>query len=1027
MSDSLTRFQELLRELFQFDLADLDFGIYRILNLKRQQIEEFISARLPKIVDDALVQFTQAERARLEQELARVRGEIETAGFALGQTPFDARGALQLAFWETPKGKEYRALEQKIAQMQATEEQRVRTYNDLYSFFSRYYEDGDVFPLPRRGRVEIPFTGHEDVVLYWANKDQYYIKTGERFKTYRFRAGEFTVAFELRHAETTLNNVKGAKRYFMLAPDPLQWDAATKTLTVFFEYRPLTEDEQATYGRTETQKPQDKLNADAERAIIERTSDPTLKASLAKVETRNGKEASTLAWRLAHFTRRHTADFFIHKNLESFLRAELDHYIKTQVLLLDELLESGLDGAERDLIRARVVREVAEQIIAFLAQIENFQKRLFEKKKFVLRTDYCVTLDRVPEALWDEVLANDAQMAEWRALYALDDAKPTQEFLKAHPSLMIDTRHFDEAFKWKLLASFDDLDEAVDGVLVKSENWQALNLLLERYREQVKCIYIDPPYNTGSDDFIYRDNYQHSCWLAMMADRLEIARKWMSKDSVIFVSIDDNEVVNLVKLMNEIFEAGNQIATLPTVMNLKGNQDQFGFAGTHEYTEVFAKNVSNVAIGQFSLDDEDIEEWEEDEYGLFKKGANLKSTGVNAPREKRPNLFFPIYVSLNGEIHLERQSKSDIEVLPITDGKEMSWRWSKNRIQQEKHNLFAVNENGSVSIYKKQRPSIGDLPSRKPKSLLYRPEYSSGNGTVQIKDLFGDKVYPNPKPVDLIRDLTLLGTLKDSSVLDFFAGSGTTAHAVINLNCADGGNRKYILVEMDDYFDTVLLPRIKKVVFCDKWKDGKPVLDRNSSSGNARNGNGISHVVKYHTLEQYEDTLNNLELPRAQEGQLALQMYGDEYLLRYMLDFETQGSASLLNIEMLARPFEYRLKVFDGDTLVTRTVDLIETFNYLLGIRVRRYRAFEEAGRAYRAVLGEKNGKRIAIVWRPLDGLLNNLDALARDAQFITQTIFPALIGKDQPDRVLVNGACTVEGAELIEDEFKRLMFAEVS
>jgi len=322
---------------------------------------------------------------------------------------------------------------------------------------------------------------------------------------------------------------------------------------------------------------------------------------------------------------------------------------------------------------------------------------------------------------------------------------------------------------------------------------------------------------------------------------------------------------------------------------------------------------------------------------------------------------------------------------------------------------------------------MGEVPSKKPKSVLYRPEYSSGNGTAQINNLFGDKVYLYPKPVDLIIDFLLAGDA-DELILDFFAGSGTTAHAVINLNREDGGRRKYIFVEMGDYFETVLLKRIKKVMYSDSWKNGKP-----------QKGKGISHFSKYLYLEQYEDTLNNLELTREQEGREASERFGDEYLLRYMLDFETQGSPSLLNLKQFQDPFNYKLKVQEGDEIRERVVDLVETFNYLLGIHVKKMRQFQDNGRLYRAVLGEKHGKRIVIVWRPLKGLIGdpgdaqrNQDskgdtpALRRDRQFIQCIVLPALLGKGmEPDRLLVNGICYVPEAEPIEPEFKRLMWRE--
>jgi len=370
--------------------------------------------------------------------------------------------------------------------------------------------------------------------------------------------------------------------------------------------------------------------------------------------------------------------------------------------------------------------------------------------------------------------------------------------------------------------------DTTENLYIEGDNLDALKLLQETYLGKVKMIYIDPPYNTGKD-FIYEDDFAqdtdkylansgqfdedgnrlvpnlesngrfHTDWLNMMYPRLKLAKDLLRDDGVIFISIDDNEVENLRKVCDEVFGEHNFIACLPTIMNLKGNNDQFGFAGTHEYTLVFAKNKNRLIINEFVIDDDNIEEWEEDEFGYFKKGANLKATGVNAPREKRPNLWFPIYITKDNDINLERVNEDDIELYPITNGQEMSWRWSKSKILNEKHNIIITRNGGDISIYKKQRPAIGDLPSKKPKSIFYKPEYSSGNGTEEIKNIFEEKkVFNNPKPLSLIKDFVQLGMGKDSLIIDFLSGSATTAHAVMQLNAEDGGNRKFIMVQFPE-------------------------------------------------------------------------------------------------------------------------------------------------------------------------------------------------------------------------------------
>ncbi|OGT68278.1 MAG: hypothetical protein A3H43_02885 [Gammaproteobacteria bacterium RIFCSPLOWO2_02_FULL_42_9] len=395
-----------------------------------------------------------------------------------------------------------------------------------------------------------------------------------------------------------------------------------------------------------------------------------------------------------------------------------------------------------------------------------------------------------------------------------------------------------------------------ENLIIEGDNLLALKSLLPKYQGQIKCIYIDPPYNTGNEKWVYSDNVnsptikewfdnvvgkegedltRHDKWLCMMTPRLKLLRDLLASDGVIFISIDENEIYNLRSLMNEIFGPQNFIAELPTIMNLKGNQDEFGFAGTHEYTIVWAKQRDeNLHLNEFDIDEEEMEKWEEDEIGYFKRGANLKATGVNAPREKRPNLFFSIYVTKNDEILLEKRNKGDAELLPIDDNKEMSWRWSKDKISREPYNLIVARDGDDVTVYKKQRPSLGDIPSKKPKSIFYKPEYSSGNGTAQLKSIFGKKIFDNPKPVDLILDFLKIGSNKDSIVLDSFAGSGTTAHAVLDLNSEDEGKRKFVLVQLPEKIEEdrpayeagfrwvheITRERVKRVIAKNKYKTG---------------------------------------------------------------------------------------------------------------------------------------------------------------------------------------------------------------
>ncbi len=398
------------------------------------------------------------------------------------------------------------------------------------------------------------------------------------------------------------------------------------------------------------------------------------------------------------------------------------------------------------------------------------------------------------------------------------------------------------------------VEDAPLNFLIEGDNLAALKLLEKTHRGKINLIYIDPPYNTGNKDFIYNDSYvdktdtfRHSKWLSFMKKRLEIARRLMSERGVLFISIDDNEQATLKLLCDEIFDSANRIAVLPTIMNLKGNQDEFGFAGTHEYALVYARNKNKCKINLFPVDDDDVDGWQEDEIGYYKKGATLKRTGTDAPRDRRPWSYYPILVDrrtkqvsvvteseyariYDGEKKrfddgYVRRIKNDYEkqgyavLLPMIGNVQTSWRWQYSKVKNESSEIIVVGEGDSFSLYKKQRPQLGDMPTAKPKTIFYKPQYSSGNGTAQLKAILGSKTFENPKPVDLIQDFIFLGSEKDDVILDFFAGSGTTGHAVMKLNAEDGGKRKFILVTNNEngICEKVTYERLKRVMEKEKY------------------------------------------------------------------------------------------------------------------------------------------------------------------------------------------------------------------
>jgi adenine-specific DNA-methyltransferase len=431
-----------------------------------------------------------------------------------------------------------------------TQGQTNDVFNLITEFFSRYFDKGDFLSKKRYGGKNhyiIPYNG-EEVLLHWANHDQYYVKTDRHFKTYSFKAGDLQVSFKIKEAETESNNNKGEKKYFVLADERAIQVENSHAITIWFRYRTLSEAEKKKYG---TRSVQDEFLKEVLEKVEEKNNG--LKAVLLK---KNGNESSLLEKHLRRYVNENTHDFFIHKNLRGFLNRELEFFIKNEVLDLEEMESMDEQHFKIYMTKAKTIRGICQKIIEFLAQIEEFQKKLFEKKKFVIRTDYCMTLDKVPEDFYIEIVSNENQVEEWKDLFKLEevtkdlfsktDGKTLDaDFLKSHRSLVLDTKFFSQDFKDRLLACFKNLDEEIGGLIMKSENFQALDFLMEKFQEKVKCIYIDQPYNTGDDEFIYKDDYQHSSWLSMMWDRLLLARNVLCKDGLIFVSIDDHEQARL--------------------------------------------------------------------------------------------------------------------------------------------------------------------------------------------------------------------------------------------------------------------------------------------------------------------------------------------------------------------------------------------------------------------------------------------------------------------------------------------------
>ncbi|QMB02989.1 site-specific DNA-methyltransferase [Escherichia fergusonii] len=1046
----MSKYNELvkkLKEIFQIDRPELDFGIYRILNARADEINDYLDNKLKAKIQSALADAGNANKSELEHQLQLT---IKAATDA-GVDPADS-----------PKVQELK--KQLVAMASGANEHENAVFSHLLTFFSRYYDNGDFISKRRyKGNTyAIPYSG-EEVMLHWANKDQYYIKSGENFANYSFKLEDGRkVSFKLLAADTAKDNRKDNEldRCFVLIEPHVRTKIDEEGDEYEQEYKPvevvktssvvdgkLVETEELViHFEYKAMKKGTKQDALVQSAISKILADKTVQqhwVDLAKrAPTEKNPSRTELERHLTTYTQRNTADYFIHKDLGGFLTNELDFYIKNEVMNLDNVQNAEVfANIEKQLRMIQCLRAVALELIAFLAQIENFQKKLWTKKKFVVETSYNITLDRISEDFFPTILDNELQWEQWIELgFIRENEKKSLKYLLDNKGLLVDTSLFDSNFQNDILSGIDDLENNLSGLLISSDNYQALSLIEKKVTEKVNTIYIDPPYNTDAGPILYKNGFRDSSWLSLMESRLELGKKMLSKDGILCCTIDDYEVNNLSKLIQNIF--GELAGTVAIRIKPSGRPIPNGFALAHEYA-IFARNNENTPIARLDRTEEQLARYrEKDNEGEF-FWEMLRKAGSNSSRSDRPTMYYPFYLASDGSIRLpyaeyessteeyiniEPPKDDEVAIWPTKDdGSPGRWYFAYDKAKILASSLKAVKQdNGSYYIYYRRRPNAGVQPL----SFWADAKYSATeHGTALIKKLFGNSnVFSYPKSIFAVEDcLKVAGAKeKNSLVLDYFSGSGTTGHAVINLNRHDKGNRKFILVEQGEYFNSVTKPRILKALFSNEWTNGQ-----------ATNNDYVSAIVKTVILESYEDSLNNIELKNIKGCndlfEITSEQVCSDYLLNYMLDAESRES--ILNLDKFKYPFNYNMSVSIDSAGATerKNIDLVETFNYLIGLHVKSIES--DIARGYVRIEGTlPTGERTLILWRDCDKIgyeelnkyANRFDLYAKENTFDVIYIngdhnLPTAFTVDEEDGEIVRSLKIRQ----IEPEFLNLMFAE--
>lgn len=660
-------------------------------------------------------------------------------------------------------------------------------FNHLYSFFSRYFsESGSVYYCKTAyadKKYERVYTDNKDVILFWKTNMLYYVKSDIMYKN-------IVVSVE----------DNGQKIRFAFDCSEITGKQNNEKKEVLFEYSGY--------------EIPNFIEEEREKCHILKVS-YSIKGRKTKQEEiakESGISEEAIKKAINVFNKQSSVDFFINKNAKKFLTEQLDLYIHQ--VLLDEQNEFDSSALQR----FKIFKDFALKLIDFISQFEQELVRIWNKPKFVLNSNYVITLDRLPKEIIDKIATGsglEKQIEEWQTLGIVDgnfdfNSRNNEE---KYAHLPIDTKYFKD-IEEEILALFDNLDEALDGRLIHSENYQALNTLKERYKGQVQCIYIDPPFNTGKD-FAYIDGYQDSTWLTLMQERLYISKEFIGNSGSFFLHLDENaDYFGRILLCKLGFDSLKKI-TFNTNATKDEESDLFGY-----------KSFGN----NFALKSQTI---------YF---ANNKESLFN--KLWKPN---------------RNMTKLDIGWLDLIACPKIE---NPKKIQDFK---FFIEK----YVGKKLELQEIDVSGEKlfPISDIWNDIFSFTQSEMRVSESVS---FPNTqKPENLLRRIIQSTTNQKGTILDYFAGSGTTTVAAQKLN------RKWIGVEMGEhiketYFNEEgqirlgLLGRLKITVFGDKkykcidQDKGEKERFRHPHLSKDLNWQG-GGFFKYYALEQYESTLSKMK------------------------------------------------------------------------------------------------------------------------------------------------------------------------
>ena len=667
---------------------------------------------------------------------------------------------------------------------------RDELFDKLYSFFHRYFtQNGSIYfnDTPFHNNIyEKIYTNNKDIMLFWKTHMLYYIKTDRIFKSLPIEFDNLKFYF---NASTIEHKKANEKRNLIYELAEVKEDK-TIVLNVFYSEK----------GKT--------------------TKNDEILKELKKKHINMSEEQLERA--LSIFERQSEVDFFINKNAKAFLQEQFK-------LWTYQYFWNGAKEWTADRInQLQILKNIAFNIIDFIAQFENELVKIWNKPKFVKNAHYVITLNKIKNyTLIEKILHHPnfhKQLNEWQELGFVNETFNTNDVLKPnlistelakqYQSLPIDTQYFKD-LEPEILSLFDNLNNALDGWLIKSENYQALNTLLPKFKEKVQTIYIDPPFNLdSSDQFLYRTNYKDANWATLLENRLQLAKHWLNKKGSIFIRCDYNGNWIVRCLLDEIFGKENFRNELSLrKVNYQGTNVPERFNPAYDLL-YFYGNGERIKFNQ-----------------VFKeRGREVKWVNAISPKENKDANI----IEINGRKFIAPKNNH--------------WRFSQDKFNQ-------LNSENRIRIYEEYE--YIDIFGNKQKGI---PQYLESEMTpldTNWTDISGYSFgwgFSTENSEPLLKRVIESTSNEGDLIMDFFLGSGTTTAVAHKLG------RKWIGVEMGEHFYTVVLPRMKKVLFYDKSGISKELKTPRQTSSDTPLQEGIYQgggFFKYYELEQYEETLAN--------------------------------------------------------------------------------------------------------------------------------------------------------------------------